>query len=166
MTTLRQIGKHLGLSHQVAGEQMEKLGLSDTYQTMTLDEIRMAYLERQRAVASGHLATAADDSGQTVDALYERALKERRERQMLEIKLRKRFMEVTGRPQFAKMLEVFVRTITKEVRKGDAAIVKETLKRYGVKVDMDLIAEYSGAALAHLDFDEVFINQARKEVSV
>jgi hypothetical protein len=165
MPTLRQIGKHLGLSHQVAGEQMEKLGLSETYQTMTLDEIRIAYLERQRAVASGHLATAADDSGQTVDALYERALKERRERQLLEIKLNKRLMEVCGRPQFAKMLEFFTDSFAREVRKGDALMVKEIFKRYRVKVDMSLIAEYSSAALAHLNFDDVFTNQERKEVS-
>jgi hypothetical protein len=165
MPTLRQIGKHLGLSHQVAGEQMEKLGLSNTYQTMTLDEIRIAYLERQRAVASGHLATAADDSGQTVNALYERALKERRERQVLELKLSKRVLEICNRDGLMQKLDKLARAIKNEMYKGDSVIVKQTLKRYGVKVDIALIHAYSDAALAHLTFDDVFTNQERKEVS-
>lgn len=166
MPTLRQIGKHLGISHQVAGEQMEKLGLADTYKTMTIDEIRIAYLERQRAVASGHLAAVADESGQAVDALYERALKERRERQVLELKLSKRVLEICSKDGLMQKLGEFAKAIKSEMYKGDAAIVKQTLKQYGAKVDIALIHEYSDAALAHLTFNDVFTNQERKEVTV
>lgn len=165
MPTLRQIGKHLGVSHQVAGEHMEKLGLTDTYKSMTMDEIRIAYLERQRAVASGHLAAVADASGQAVDALYERALKERRERQVLELKLSKRMLEICNRSELMEKLDLFAKEIKKEMYKGDAEIVKQTLKRYGVKVDIALIHEYSDAALAHLTFNDVLTNQERKEIT-
>ena len=55
MPSLQQIANHLGISKNAATQQMAKLGLA--YKTMALDEIARAYMDRQRAIASGHVAT-------------------------------------------------------------------------------------------------------------
>ena len=54
MPTQTEIAEHLGLSQAAVSKAMMKLTLD--WRTSSMDEIRLAYLNRLRAEASGHVS--------------------------------------------------------------------------------------------------------------
>lgn len=52
MPTQQEIANHLGLSQQAVSKQLAKMQITD-WQKMSMDEIRLAYIERLRQSASG-----------------------------------------------------------------------------------------------------------------
>ena len=147
MTSLQQIADHLGITKRAIAKQIKKLGIP--YKTMSLDSIAKAYMERQRAIASGHLATFTNGDVD-LDLMQERAKKERCERELLEFKLAKRQTEVINVPELDGKYQWLVALTQKHMYLSDKAIVKETKKRYGIEIDIALIHEYTNTALAHL----------------
>lgn len=51
MATQQQIAEHLGLSQQAVSKQLSKMGID--WKVLTLDQIRLAYIERLRKSAAG-----------------------------------------------------------------------------------------------------------------
>ncbi len=51
MPTQQQIAEHLGLSQQAVSKQLSKMGID--YKNLTLDQIRLSYIERLRKAAAG-----------------------------------------------------------------------------------------------------------------
>lgn len=51
MPTQQQIAEHLGLSQQAVSKQLAKMGID--WRNMSIDEIRLAYLDRLRKSAAG-----------------------------------------------------------------------------------------------------------------
>ena len=148
MPSLQQIATHLGISKNAAVKQVNKLGLD--YKSMSLDEIAKVYMERQRAIASGHIATFTNGE-QDLDLMQERAKKERCERELLQMKLDKRKLEVIHLPDWELIWEYFIAHIKKHLYLADKAIIKQTKKRYGIDLDVALIRQYTDAALVHLE---------------
>lgn len=52
MATQQEIAEHLGLSQQAVSKQLSKMGIED-WKEKSLDEIRLAYIERLRKAAAG-----------------------------------------------------------------------------------------------------------------
>ena len=79
MPTQREIAEHLGISQAAVSKAMMKLSLD--WRTATMDEIRLAYIGRLRAEASGHV------SSDGLDLVAEKAKTERitRELKMMEL---------------------------------------------------------------------------------
>jgi len=147
LTTQSQIAKRLGIVQSSVSKQMKKMGID--YKSMSLDDIARAYMDRQRAIASGHIATFSND-GEDLDLMQERAKKERCERELLEFKLAKRQTEVINVPELDGKYQLLVALTKKHMYLSDKEIVKETKKRYGIEIDIALIREYTNTALAHL----------------
>ena len=148
MTTIQQIADHLGVNKAAASKQMQKLGLD--YKTMSLDEIARAYMARQRAIASGHTA-AIGVEGEDLDLMQERAKKERCERELLQMKLDKRALEVINLKSWEFKWPHFTATIKKHFLLAEKEIIKQTKKRYGIKLDSALIHSFANQALVHLE---------------
>jgi broad specificity polyphosphatase/5'/3'-nucleotidase SurE len=147
MPSLQQIADHLGINKNATAKQIRKLCIP--YKTMTLDAIARAYMERQRAIASGHLATFSNGDVD-LDLMQERAKKERCERELLEIKLAKRQTEVINVPELDGKYQWLVALTKKHMHLSDKAIVKQTKQHYGIEIDIALIHEYTNTALNHL----------------
>ncbi len=148
MPSLQQIANHLGISKNAATQQMAKLGLA--YKTMALDEIARAYMDRQRAIASGHVATFTNGE-QDLDLMQERAKKERCERELLQMKLDKRKLEVLNISQHKYLWTYWDANIKKHLYQADKEIIKQTKKRYGITLDIAVIHSFSDDALRHLE---------------
>lgn len=147
MTTQSQIAKRLGIVQSSVSKQMKKLGID--YKSMSLDDIARAYMDRQRAIASGHIATFSND-GEDLDLMQERAKKERCERELLEMKYAKRTSEVIRVPELEAKFTRLVALCKKLMYLTDKEIVKQTKKRYGIDIDLAIIHEYTDTALVHL----------------
>ena len=153
MTSFQQIANHLGITKAAASKQIKKLGID--YKSMTIDEIAKTYMARQRAIASGHLASVVDNSGKTMDALYERALKERREREVLELKLAKRQQEICRKEEVYQEFSLMAKAVKKEIHKANQRIAKYIQRQYSVKVDINLIGQITEMAIEHLNRTEL-----------
>lgn len=70
MPTQQQIAEHLGLSQQAVSKQLAKMGID--WRNMSIDEIRLAYLDRLRKSAAGQ-----DDEYMRVKLTRERIETER-----------------------------------------------------------------------------------------
>ena len=147
MPSLQQIADHLGINKNATAKQIKKLGIA--YKSMSLDDIAKAYMGRQRAIASGHIATFSND-GEDLDLMQERAKKERCERELLEIKYAKRTSEVIRVPELEAKFTRLVALCKKLMYLTDKEIVKQTKKRYGIDIDLAIIHEYTDTALVHL----------------
>ena len=147
LTTQLQIAQRLGIVQSSVSKQMKKLGID--YKSMSLDNIARAYMDRQRAVASGHVATFTNGEVD-LDLMQERAKKERCERELLEMKFAKRTSEVIRVPELEAKFTRLVALCKKLMYLTDKEIVKQTKKRYGIEIDIALIHEYTNTALAHL----------------
>jgi len=148
MPSLQQIATHLGIKKASAAEQMKKLALD--YKTMALDDIARAYMERQRSIAAGHVATFTNGE-QDLDLMQERAKKERCERELLQIKLDKRKLEVLNISQHELIWSYWDANIKKQLYLADKEIIKQTKKRYGIGLDIAIIRRFTDEALAHLE---------------
>jgi len=148
MPSLQQIATHLGIKKASAAEQMKKLALD--YKTMALDDIARAYMERQRSIAAGHVATFTNGE-QDLDLMQERAKKERCERELLLMKLDKRKMDVINLQEWEVIWQYFTALTKKQLYLADKDIIKQTKKHYGIDVDIAVIHQFSDAALAHLE---------------
>ena len=147
MPSLQQIATHLGINKNATSKQIKKLGID--YKSMSLDDIAKAYMDRQRAVASGHVATFTNGDVD-LDLMQERAKKERCERELLEIKYAKRTSEVIRVPELEAKFTRLVALCKKLMYLTDKEIVKQTKKRYGIDIDLAIIHEYTDTALVHL----------------
>ncbi len=148
MPSLQQIADHLGISKNATAKQIQKLGIP--YKTMSLEDIARAYMERQRGIASGHIATLSKGD-EDLDLMQERAKKERCERELLEMKLAKREMEVLKRTHIEYLWQWMAGDMKKLMYQADKEIVKQTKKRYGVEIDIAIIHQYTNTALARLE---------------
>ena len=59
MPTQKEIAEHLGITQQAVSAQMKKLDLD--WRNATIDEIRLAYIERLRAEAAQHVSSSGLD---------------------------------------------------------------------------------------------------------
>jgi predicted transcriptional regulator len=79
MPTQAEIAEHLGLSQAAVSKAMMKLTLD--WRTSSMDEIRLAYLNRLRAEASGHVSSSG------LDLVEEKAKTERVRRELAMMEL-------------------------------------------------------------------------------
>ena len=79
MPTQTEIAEHLGLSQAAVSKAMMKLTLD--WRTSSMDEIRLAYLNRLRAEASGHVSSSG------LDLVEEKAKTERVRRELAMMEL-------------------------------------------------------------------------------
>lgn len=79
MPTQTEIAEHLGLSQAAVSKAMMKLTLD--WRTSSMDEIRLAYLNRLRSEASGHVSSSG------LDLVEEKAKTERVRRELAMMEL-------------------------------------------------------------------------------
>ena len=142
MATLKQIAEHLGFGVPEAGRHMKMLGIN--YVEVSMDEIRIAYLERLRKVAA---QTMSEDG---VDLVKERALTERVTRQIKELDLSERKGELIAVSQLKSTLRNSFLHI-KTTMRGSASKIKTIVDaRYGIDLDSEIIKVEIDNALSEL----------------
>lgn len=140
MPTQTEIAEHLDLSQQEVSRHMNVMGIDG--RATSLDEIRVLYIRKVRAVASGY--TAPDGS----DLTHERVLTERVARELKQHDLAERKSQLVNTAQ----LDVEMRRMVAAI-KFDLDALADKLKNtideiYGISVDPALIAGPTRAALS------------------
>ena len=142
MPTQQQIADHLGISQPAVSQQMAPLGLD--WKTASLDQIRLAYLDRLRAQAAGHRASDG------TDLVAERVLTERVDRELKQLTLAEKKGQLVNLVQLEPALAAMVVAFRAELQSRDDKLAEDLSALYGVEVDRALIEEYTRAALDHL----------------
>lgn len=141
--TLEQIGNHLGFSRQRAQKVMESLGI--VWKEKTLDEIRLAYINRLRETAAGF--ASLDGS---YDLNKERALSERVDRELKTLQLAEKKKQLVNVDQLMDVLENVVVAFRQELLARDDKLKMELDTLYGTDIDVTILNDYTHNALNHL----------------
>jgi hypothetical protein len=138
-----EIAAHLGLSQKNVSVLMHELGID--WRTSSMDEIRLAYIGRLRAAASGH--QSAD--GQ-LDLVAEKAKTERIVRELKSLELERLRGSLVAVEDLERELAGMVTAFRTEMLARDDKLVAEIATLYNVEVDRQLLHEHTVAALLHL----------------
>lgn len=142
MPTQAEIAEHLGISQAAVSKAMLKLTVD--WRHASMDEIRLAYLNRLRAEAAGHIS----ESG--LDLVEEKAKTERVTREL-------KMMELSRLKGLLVSIEDLQADLTmaalnfKNILLGRNEILKATLDAlYGIEVDLELLNDETYEALEAL----------------
>lgn len=141
--TQQEIAAHLGVNQQRVSQMMKALGIN--WKEMTLDEIRLAYLERLRETAAGHASIDGE-----YDLNKERALTERVDRELKTLQLAEKKKELVNVDQLMDVLENVVVAFRQELIARDDKLKMELDTLYGTDIDVSILNDYTNNALAHL----------------
>ena len=143
MPTQVERAKRLGINQSNVSRQMSDIGID--YKNLSLDEVTIAYCNHLRKVA-GQVSFQDEE----INGAKEKALKDRAERQLMELKL----AEAQGiLVNVASIEEKYSQRV--EACKAEFIATAEKIKTmtftvYGVDVDISYLNEYINAALTHL----------------
>lgn len=142
MPTQTDIADHLGMSQQAVSKQMEPLGLD--WRVVSMDVIRLAYIEHLRAVASGHRSVDG------FDLARERAMTEQVDREIKQITLAEKKGQVVNLAQLEPELTRMYVAFRTELLARDDKLKAEIDTLYGIDLDLNYINEHTRNALAQL----------------
>ena len=142
MPTQTDIADHLGMSQQAVSKQMEPLGLD--WRTVSMDTVRLAYIEHLRAVASGHRSVDG------FDLARERAMTEQVDRELKQITLAEKKGQVVNLAQLEPELTRMYVAFRTELLARDDKLKSEIDALYGIELDFNYINEHTRNALAQL----------------
>ena len=144
MTTQKEIAEHLGISQQAVSKTLDKMGIAD-WKSMTLDQIRLAYIKRLREVASGH----GSIDGQ-YDLNKERAMTERVDRELKLYQLAEKKKELVSVETLMNELSIVFQGMRQELLSRDDKLKNELDTLYGIDIDVSILNEHTSNALTNL----------------
>jgi len=144
MVTQQEIADHLGISQPAVVKQLKTLGIDD-WKEKTLDEIRLAYIERLRATASGYASLDG-----TYDLNKERVMTERVDRELKLFQLAEKKRELVNVAELWDELNVVFAAFRQELLSRDDKLKTELDTLYGVDIDVSILNEHTNNALKHL----------------
>lgn len=131
MPTQKQIAAHLDLSQAEVSKLMADLGID--WKTAGLEEIRVAYIRKLRAVAAGHR------SSDGLDLTHERVLTERVDREMKALLLAEKKGQLVNVEQLEPELTQMVIAFRTEVLSLPDKIKADLDVLHGIDVDLQLL---------------------------
>jgi hypothetical protein len=142
MPTQQQIAAHLDLSQKAVSELMSELAID--WKKASIDEIRVAYVRRLRAVAAGHKSSSGDD------LVRERVENEKLDRQMKELQLAEKKGQLVNVEQLEPMLVQMVVAFRTELITRDDKLKAALDALHGIDVDLQILNEHTHDALEQL----------------
>ena len=142
MPTQKQIAEHLDLSQAEVSKLMVELTID--WKKTGLDTIRVAYLRKLRAVASGH------KSHDGLDLTRERVLTEQVERELKQYELAEKKGELVSLAQLEPELQQMVAAFKTELLARDDKLKADLDALYSIDVDLQLLEDHTRATLAQL----------------
>lgn len=133
MPTQKVIGAHLDLDQAAVSRMLAELGID--WKKAGLDDIRLAYIRKLRAVAAGHKA----DNGS--DLIAERARRERLEADLAELKLAEMRGQLVSLAQLEPELSQMVVAFRTDVLSLPDKLKADLDALYGIDIDMQVIAD-------------------------
>ena len=143
MTTQKQIAEHLDLNQSEVSRLMAELAID--WKTVPLDAIRVAYVRRLRAAASGH--QSRDGSS---DLVRERVLTEQVDRELKQYELAEKKGQLVSLEQLEPALLQMVAAFKTELIARDDKLKAELDALYGIDIDLQLLEDYTRDSLAQL----------------
>lgn len=142
MTTQKQIAEHLDLSQQEVSKHLADLGLDA--KTSTLEQIRVAYIRKLRAVAAGHR------SHDGMDLTRERVLTEKVDRELKELTLAEKRGQLVNVAQLEPELTQMVVAFRTELLARDDKLKADLDALYGIDIDLQVLNDHTHDALQQL----------------
>lgn len=142
MPTQQQIADHLDLDQSAVSRLLDKLNLS--WQTATMDEVRVAYIRHLRGQAAGH------KSEDGLDLVRERVLTERVDRELKQLQVAEKRGLLINVDQLEPELMNMVGAFRAELLARDDKLSSELSTLYGIDVDVAILNEHTFAALEQL----------------
>ena len=138
--TQKEIAEHLGMTQQAVSKTLGKMGIE--WQSMSLDEVRLAYIKRLREVAAGY----ASIDGQ-YDLNRERVLTEQVDRELKLYQLAEKKQMLVNVDVFMTELEPVFQAMRQEMLARDDKLKLELDTLYGINVDVTILNEYTNNTL-------------------
>jgi len=142
MPTQVQIAEHLDLDQSAVSRMVDQLGID--WRNATIDEVRIVYLRRLRAQASGH---RSEDGA---DLIYERVLTERVDRELKQFTLAEKKSQLINVGQLEPELTQMFGAFRSELMSRDDKLKAALDALYGIDVDVQVLNDHTFAALIHL----------------
>lgn len=140
--TQTEIAEHLDLDQSAVSRFLAQADLN--WKASTLDEIRVLYIRKLRGNAAGHRTDGGDD------LVRERVLTERVDREMKVYTLAEKKGSLINVAQLEPELMQMVGAFKSELISRDDKLRAALEAEYGIKVDVQLLNDYTYAALSHL----------------
>lgn len=140
MTTQAEIAKHLDLNQKTVSELMASLEID--WRTTPLDDIRLAYIRRLRASASGRSLEA--------ELTMERIQTERITRESKTLDLAEKRGNLVNVAQLEAELQQMFTAYRVEMLARDDKLKSDLDTLYGIEVDIQIINRTTHDALSHL----------------
>lgn len=140
--TQQEIADHLDLSQKAVSQFLEQNKID--WLVTSLDDIRVLYIQNLRAQASGHR------SQDGLDLVRERVLSERVDRELKQFTLAEKKGSLINVAQLEPELMQMVGAFRSELISRDDRLKTALDALYGVDIDIQLLNDYTYAALSHL----------------
>lgn len=142
MPTQKEIAEHLGITQQAVSAQMKKLDLD--WRNATIDEIRLAYIERLRAEAAQHVSSSG------LDLVEEKAKTERITRELKLIELQEKKGQLVDVTELQKDLTMVFLNFKNILMGRDAKLKQSIDSIYGIDLDIGYLNDNTNDALSVL----------------
>lgn len=142
MPTQAQVAEHLGLDQSAVSRHLGKLQLD--WRDASMDEIRLAYIDHLRGIASGNRS----ENG--IDLVHERAMTERITRELKLLELAEKRNQLVNTTQLETAYGQMVDAFRAELLALPDKIIDDIRTLYGIDIEVELINEYVINALAEL----------------
>lgn len=142
MPTQKQIAEHLDLSQAEVSKLMGELAID--WRKTPLDEIRVAYIRKLRAVAAGHR------SSDGMDLTRERVLTERVDRELKELQLAETRKQLVNLADLEPELLQMVTAFRSDLLTRDDKLKADLDALYGISVDLQVLNDYTHESLSQL----------------
>lgn len=143
MASITKVAGIVGITKQALSEHLKSWGVD--YKTLTDAELILMYCKHQRDMASQ--APYVDDE---IDGKKEKALKDRAERELTELKLAEARGVVINVAEFEKKYAQMIGAWKAELLARDEKLKTLMFTVYGVDVDIAYLNEFTHSALEHL----------------
>lgn len=142
MPTQDEISKHLGIAQQVVSRTMAKLSID--WKTASMDEIRLAYIERLRKEAASHI------SADGLDLVAEKAQTERVIRELKTLELQEKKGELVNVEELKDDFTVTALNFKNLLLARDERLKTMIDSLYGTDIDINLLNDETYTALGAL----------------
>lgn len=142
MPTQVEVAEHLDLDQSAVSRFLRESGID--WRTESMDAIRIAYVRKLRAEASGHRAENGDD------LVAERVKSERVSRELMLLQLHEKRGALINVEQLRPMYAQMVGAFKTELIARDDKLKGELDALYGVNVDVELLNGHTRSALEQL----------------
>ncbi len=142
MPTLEAIASHLGISRQGVTAALKKIGID--WNVATMDEIRLAYIERLRKEAASHI------SADGLDLVAEKAQTERVIRELKTLELQEKKGELVNVEELKDDFTVTALNFKNLLLARDERLKTMIDSLYGTDIDINLLNDETYTALGAL----------------